>query len=77
MSGREFYTREGKIAYVRRNPAWGGNYTFYARPADRHDLAGQRIKTRGDLAMAFSDRQECEEALAAYAKKRGWKEKTS
>lgn len=73
MTAKEYITRDGKIAYVRENPAFGGMYTFYARPAARPDLCGHRVKFRGEQQPIFNDLHEAREALAAYAKKRGWK----
>ena len=70
----EFYARSGRIAYVRQVSDMGnGMFMFYARPGSRPDLMGRRIKGRGESTPIFTDYHEAQEALVAYAKKRGWK----
>lgn len=70
----EYHAGNCRIAYVRQVSDMGnGMFMFYARPANRPDLIGRRIKDRDESAPLFIDYHEAVEALAAYAKKRGWK----
>jgi hypothetical protein len=72
----EYHAGNGRIAYVRQvSDAGGGMFMFYARPGSRPDLVGRRIKRAmgGEHTPIFTDYHEAQEALAVYAKQRGWK----